>query len=335
MMKCFTTTALVLVLCTAGVSFAAESPVQTCLETAADLSPVYPTTSFPAGTKEIIAAVDLSNASSPKKLTSIWIAVEVGAVAPASTQIGKSDLSLSGSTHASFKYSQPKALPAGKYRVDVTGDGKPVGSADFTVADKSSARDEKDPAELLPLAIGRVWTYDFAQESGGDAKIVLEDAAQASDGKFHAEVTQTVAGEDEHGKHMELRRNGKLVFHEWLTQDKRGLSVTQRKADDDKPMALDPSQTIWKLPLKSHTWDYHAKDKSYSQKYLMWGPLPVKAPNGEVPGYIVLCTQKGGSRTLTAERHWAPGVGMVDEIIITAVGDKMVSRQEMTLKSVK
>src|SRR5207249_2192784 len=129
---------------------------------------------------------------------------------------------------------------------------------------------------------------EFVQEAGDDAKIILEDAAQTPDGKFHAEVTATIAGDEDKGTHVELRRNGKLVFNEWFTLDQHGLSSTQRKAGDSEPLGVDPPQVVWKLPLRIHTWDYHPKDKSYSQKYLMWGPVPVETPNGEAPGYIVL-----------------------------------------------
>jgi len=67
----------------------------------------------------------------------------------------------------------------------------------------------------------------------------------------------------------------------------------------------------------------------------MWGPLPVKTPQGEQPGYVVLVQQAMGIGSMTAERHFVPGIGMVREIIITAMNGAMVSRQTMELKSVK
>ena len=39
-----------------------------------------------------------------------------------------------------------------------------------------------------------------------------------------------------------------------------------------------------------------------------------------------------GLTKLTAERHFAPGVGLVREIIITALGGDLLSRQELVLQ---
>jgi hypothetical protein len=83
------------------------------------------------------------------------------------------------------------------------------------------------------------------------------------------------------------------------------------------------------LPLKAPAkWGYRPKDKSYEQKYSMWGPVPVKAPGGETPGFVVLVEQGN----TTVERHFVPGVGLVREVIIVALGDEMASRQEMVLQ---
>src|SRR4051794_21988847 len=115
-----------------GIAQAAESPatapissaVQTCLETAADLSAVYPTTTFPAGTRELFAAIDLGKPPRPGKISSVWIAVDVGAVASPNQQIAKADLKVAGSERVRLKYSQPKALPPGKYRLEISADEK-------------------------------------------------------------------------------------------------------------------------------------------------------------------------------------------------------------------
>ena len=190
------------------------------------------------------------------------------------------------------------------------------------------ARDD----ELLPLQSGKTWTYSFVQESGRGAKISFPDLKPGADGKYRATVTMKVAGSDASGAHIEMRRNDRLVFEEWWRIDKQGLVATQRRTESET-VGLTPPQVVWKLPLKAPAkWSYHPKDKSYEQKYSMWGPLPVKAPGGEVPGYVVLVEQPSRAGSTTVERHFVPGVGMVREIIVVALGDELVSRQEMVLQ---
>ena len=64
----------------------------------------------------------------------------------------------------------------------------------------------------------------------------------------------------------------------------------------------------------------------------MWGPLPVKGPAGEAPGYVVFLLQKESIGALSGERHWLPGVGLVREVIISTVGDRLAGRTEMVLQ---
>ena len=82
-------------------------------------------------------------------------------------------------------------------------------------------------------------------------------------------------------------------------------------------------------------WTYEATNKSFRQTYRMWGPVPVRGPQGEAPGYVVLVEQSSPSATTTVERHFLRGVGMVREVSITAVGSEMVSRTELILQNLR
>jgi hypothetical protein len=78
-----------------------------------------------------------------------------------------------------------------------------------------------------------------------------------------------------------------------------------------------------------------AKDHSYRQTYRMWGPLPLRGPQGEAPGYVVLTEQPVPPGSLTVERHIIPGIGLVKEIIVQALRGEMLSRQELILTGVR
>ena len=297
----------------------AEPVLQTCLATAADMTAVYPTAVFPLGTKELSATVALDKSKGIGKLTSTWIALDVGDAAPANYQIATADMDVAGSSRCKFKYSQPKPMPPGKYRVDITADGAPMVSSEFTVSEEAGSSNVKKPEDLLPLQTGLRWTFDFVRETAaGDRRRGL--------------VAMTVANEDEGGAHIELRRDRKLMAEEWWLLDKPGLTARRRKVGDGPLAILDPPQTLWAWPLQTpRTWAYRPKDRSYTQIYRMWGPVPVDSPAGPVSGFVVLCEQKNGTTALSVERHWIPGVGLAREIIINAVNDAMVSRQEMKL----
>jgi hypothetical protein len=166
------------------------------------------------------------------------------------------------------------------------------------------------------------------QEAGEGARINLPDIKPDADGKYRATVTMKIAGTDANGTHVEMRRNDRLVFEEWWRLDKHGLAATQRKTGAET-VTLTPPQVLWKLPLKTPVkWSYLPKDKSYRQIYTMWGPLPLKTQAGDAPGYVVLVEQGN----TTVERHFVPGVGLVREIIVVALGGDLLSRQEMVLQ---
>ena len=301
--------------------------VRTCLATAADLSAVYPTSAFPAGTREIFAAVTLGKNSPLTKISSKWIAVDVGGAAPPHLTIASADTDVNKADRARLRYSQAKAMPPGSYRLEISANGAPIASTDFRIEAPAAAAAQPAAAkieDLLPLKVGHVWRYDFTQESSGSPTL-------------RARVTQRVASNDYRGPKIETRRDNKLVMQEWWLLDDKGLSATQRQVGDDSATILDPPQLIWPAAGASTSplaWTYQPKHAAMADTCHMWGPLPIDTPMGQRQGCVVLCEQKGGQSKMTTERHWVPGIGMTREIVVNAIKDQLLSRQEMELIAV-
>jgi hypothetical protein len=184
---------------------------------------------------------------------------------------------------------------------------------------------------MMPLNAGRKWTYRFIQAAANGGTIGGPGIKLDPDGKLRARVEILQAGDDDKGSHLELRRNGDLVFQEWWRLGNDGLTAVQRKSAD-QVIPLQPPQILWPWPLQPTTWTYQPDDHSYQQTCQMWGPLPVQGPNGEVPGYVVMINQGDALSKTSVERHFIPAIGLVKEIIISTVNNKMVSRTEMTLE---
>jgi hypothetical protein len=289
---------------------------------------MYATQSIPASAQEVSAVFRFPKGET-HKVTGTWIAVDVGTAAPRNQVIVKSTQK-EATNKGRVWFSLPRALPVGKYRVDVEADGKAWKSLEFNVVADMAAPQVAAPEALLPMKQGQTWSYDFVQQAGVGAKIGFPDIKPDAEGKYRANVAMMIAGRDAAGEHVETRRNGRLVFEEWWRIDQKGLAATKRKVGDEVSV-LDPAQVMFAWPLASKKWDYAPRDGSYRQTYRMVGPFALKTPGGEKAGYVVLVEQPGGRMDITVERHFVPGIGLVREVIVTALDRDMVSRQEMVL----
>jgi hypothetical protein len=257
--------------------------------------------------------------------------VDVGAVAPAGTVVAEEKLGLGSLRAGGLRFTIPRDLPIGKYKVEVKADDQPWSALEFNVVAPPKPTPLEKPADLLPLAVGTKWEYSLVHESGPGVKVTLPGTTRGEDGKLRGPVSYTVAGEDEHGTRVELRRGDLLVLEEWWRLDKTGLALTRQRAGKDEFEADPPLPTI-RLPLKApSSWEYKPKDKSFQRKYRMWGPLPVTGPEGRAPGYVILSSQPTPSGMVTIERHFAPGIGVVREVQITAGFGQMLTRLEWTV----
>lgn len=315
----------------ARAAAADDAMLQICLGAAADYSPMFPTQTIPASAQEVTAVFRFAKGETHRSVIGTWIAVTVGTTATPNQVLVKStqnDVVAKGR----LWFSLPRALPVGKYRLDVEVDGKAWKSAEFSVVPELAAPQLSGPEALVPTDPGQTWNYDFVQQAGAGVKIGFPDIKPDAEGKYRAKVQVKMVGKDAAGDHVEMRRNGHLVFEEWWRIDQSGLAASQRKAGDEVSV-LDPPQLMFAWPLaKSKKWSYTPRDRSYVQTYRMVGPLTLTTASGKKTGYVVLVEQADGRMAITVERQFLPGTGVVREIIVTALDHDLLSRQEMLLR---
>jgi hypothetical protein len=314
-----------------GAPAARAAELRLCLAQAADYSPVHPTTRFPAGsTDELAAVVRLAKGEAYRTLVATWTAVQaVGAqsnhvISRVSIPIHRRDRAVI------HMRSKAGPLPPGTYRLQVAADGTPWPALDFVVA-PVEAPVVRAPADMMPLAPGTVWRYAFEQEFAPGVRPSLPAGTKLDpDGRLRATLEKTAAGTDAAGVHIETRRDAVVVEEEWWKLTDAGLAVTKLKSGGEE-QTFDPPGAIWPWPLATpRRWEY-ALDASLKQTFRMWGPVPVKGPDGVAPGYIVLMQQPSAPIALSVERQYLPGVGMVREIVVQARNGFMLTRWESVL----
>jgi hypothetical protein len=256
----------------------ARSSLITCLEAAADYSAVYPTDVYHSPARDVAVVFRLDDRGTVKKLRASYIAVDVGKAAPPNYAITSAELDVTGKTGGVFRYSQTGDMPLGKYRIEVTADGRPWRSAEFRV-DAAVRADAVRAESLHPLTVGHVRKYDFVMEPRAGVKIGLPGIEPDAAGRLRAKVTVTAARNEDAGTHMELRRNDQLVFDEWLRWTDSGLVAAQRKVDG-KIILLVPPQVLLARSPRPQIWKYQSQDRTIRQKYRMWGPLAIATPRG-------------------------------------------------------
>ena len=312
---------------------ASASELQLCLARAADYSAVYPTRTFPTGsTEEVSAVVRLPKGQSLRKLEATWTVVDVGTASAPGRVINKTTIPMAGKDRAAvFMRSGGGPLPPGTYRLDVAADGKPWRSAGFSVA-PVEAPVVRRPADLLALKPGTVWRYAFVQQFGAGVKPQLPPGTTLDGaGRLRATLTKTAVGQDDAGMHVETRRDGALVEEEWWKVTGAGLVVTKMRSGGEEA-AFDPPGPIWPWPLKTpRGWTFQPPGEAVAQAFRMWGPVLLKTPAGERPGYVVLMEQRATPHEVSVERQYVPGVGMVREVVTQARNGMLLTGWESVL----
>jgi hypothetical protein len=304
-------------------------PLQTCLALAPDCTPIYPSEVFPVAT-EIDAVF---HGVKGKTLKHEWFAVDTGGAIPPNTSLvaGTLDISNVNSGFMSFSGGQKP----GKYRLDVSIDGTPWKSVNFSINPTMAAPPLQSPKDLVRLTKGTTWTYDDVQKVFYGAKVSPpEGITPDADGTLRFHVTFAVVGNDDIGTKIELRRNDQLAYTDWEQLGNSGYTFMQRKAGNDLEV-YKPPMVLWPWPLSPTSWTYEADDHSMKQSSQMWGPLPVDGPSGTVPGYVIMVKQDAPPKQVTQEEHFVPGLGLVKEITLTTVRNFLACREEMTLTQVK
>lgn len=310
--------------------------LEMCLAEAADYSPIYPTRVYPSNTRVLVAVYRVPPGEH-KKLTAKFAAIDAGGRAGQESVGGAINASLTKNTdRGAFTLRAGRPFASGRYRLDVEADGRPWKSVEFSVAANDPEIHITHPEELMTLSKGRTWKYEGVLEGPDVARGGPPGFARGPDGKLRGMVTLTVMDVDSAGARVEGRM-GAEVSTVWFRIDGKGLLVTQRQDPARGFKVLDPPQVQVPWPLKTPgAWSYAAEDKSGSQNNRIWGPVFLKGPRGETPGYIIMTKEVLPERTvITAEQHFVPGTGLVREIRITAVRDQMKSRYDIVLTEVK
>ncbi len=317
----------------AGDSPPDSSNTTLCLALAPDDSAIVPMTEIPASFRGFAVACRLREGEKPATLSARWIAVAAGTTASANTVIGTASVTLGARRHAGFRFTLPRDLAVGSYRVDVVADGKPWASVEVpVVADKDVALPSSS-ADLLPLAPGTTWTYAFRMDVGEGRRITLPGIEPDAAGTLRATATYKVAKRDSDGAHVEIRRGKDLVLEEWWAVDANGVSVARRRAGGDTAK-FDPPQPLFPMPARgvsSSTWTPKGGAAASAQAVRTWGPVTVAGPAGPAVGWVVLLSLPADAPSLTIERQFVPGVGMVRETIVQTVGGELATRQEVVL----
>ena len=91
--------------------------------------------SFSPTTAKIFLRAHMVDVASGSKLVTNWIAVDTNGAAPANYKIDSAEFTAGALTNTlDANLSKPNnGWPLGKYRVDLTVDGKAAGSANFTI----------------------------------------------------------------------------------------------------------------------------------------------------------------------------------------------------------
>jgi hypothetical protein len=317
----------------AGRGGEAAGSLETCLATAADYSPVYPTRTFPAGTTEVAAALRLAAGESYPTMTATWVVVEVADPPTRDRAIHRTAMTLQGRDRAAIRLrNADRPFPAGRYRLDVSAGDRLWQSVGFEVAPATSgAAPGAGPA--MPIARGTTWRYAFEQVAAPGVKLTpAPGLVPDSAGRLRATVTRRVAASDARGIRVEVRRNDALVGEEWWRLDDAGLAITQRR-EGGETVPFDPPVVLWPWPPAPKSWEYPETERSRGQAFRAWGPVHVKGPAGDGPGSVVLTAEQQANPPIatTIERHYLPGVGLVREVTVQALNGRLMTRQEMVL----
>lgn len=302
---------------------------------AADYTAVYPTRTFPAAgaTREVVAVLRLGKGEAHPAMSAAWIAVDV-AGAPPGHVIHRIEMDLKGKDRAVVRYKHPQGLVAGKYRLEIAARGKPWKSVEFRVA-PLPAPEVSRASDLLPLAAGTLWSYALTQEFGPGVRPRLPPGVTLdANGRFRASTAVKVVNVDALGAHVETRQGKDLANEEWLRITDAGLVITKIRSGGGED-SFDPPHVLWPWPLATpKEWQFEPADKSFRQRFRMFGPVAIKGPAGERPGYVVLMQQPSAGVSLSVERQYIPGIGVVRETITQARNGTLLTRTETVLNSV-
>lgn len=315
--------------------------LQTCLAPAADFSPVYPTTSFPADHK-VVAVFRLGEGEAFKKLIAKWLVIERSGFATATREVARSEMALSkGADRGWFGFDPDSSTAKGRYRVEIAADGKPWRSADFSLVEPARL-ELPDPTVLFPLSPGSVIRYTYLIKPGKGSGPPGPPFLPEQDGVFWTPLLRKIEGLDADGTHVVHQYSGltdRVASEVWYVWNPKGLQRT-KIARETSTLVFDPPNVLIPLPLRAPVaWSSRSKDGSVHWSYHLYGPVPIAGIRSEGVGqavlgpeslgYVVLEEDKTRGREFTSESHFTPAEGMVRKVWVGRGADGRFVRMEM------
>lgn len=328
-----------------GPSVRAQN-VQIALDGAADLSPVYPTSKIPANAGKVVVVFTYGDQQRHFIHTEITPITAVGKFTinrEAQTEV------IASGTGSRFLigHSFIGDLPVGRWRLTVAIDDKPFGSQEFDVIPAAAPLKVSSPIDLAgSLTKGTEWTSEVRApyEPRPGLKMDLDGIKKADpQGWLRTTAVRKVVALEPEGARTDMYRSGKLNSSVWTIVTDKGIAVTKAIVGGDEATTQPPELVIAWPVAEFHTswrWQDNRQKPEFGDRFEMWGPLPIKTPNGETPGYVVLqkITDESNSTVIAGsiETHIVPGIGSVYVAYVQSIPQYQTAmRIESRLTSMK
>jgi hypothetical protein len=295
--------------------------IQIALDGAADLSPVYPTSKIPANAGQLVVLFSYGDQQHHFIHTEIIPITAAGKFTmdrEAQTEV----IAFGAGSRFLIRHFFIGDLPVGRWRLTVAIDNKPFGSQEFEVVPATVLLKLSSPVALVgSLANGSEWTSEVRApyEPRPGLKVALDGITKVdSQGWLRTTLIRKVVSLDPEGSRTDIYRTGKLNSSVWTIVTDKGIVASKAIADGEQARMQPPEVIIaWPVTEFHTSWRWHDKRQKpeLGDRFEMWGPLPVKTPDGEAPGYVVLqkITDEADSTVIAGsiETQVVPGLGMV------------------------
>ena len=253
------------VLVCAGLAFVLSIPAEAqnlrmALAAAADFTPIYAFGKIPSNIRGIVAIAELG-ISKPKKLVASYFKVGDNAGAP-DEKIAEQEQVVGDAPQIVLRYAAPHDWAPGKYRLDVSADGRPWQSVEWEVVPPLPPPVLGSADDIMPLRVGMTWPMAFTSRSSPQVTVTLPEAERDAKGVYHMSAAITIPGVEQDGVHVRHTRNGKLAEEELWQVGGGGIAVIGRLAGA-KPLRVDPPLLIIPFPLPGpeKSWDWRSGEE--------------------------------------------------------------------------